>query len=295
MKERIAVLGAGGMMGFAIAQNLCRGGFEVRAWNRSLEKAEPLGEDGAVVCDSAAEAARGADLVLTMLADADVVLSVAEDAFGSAEADAQPIWLQTSTIGELGTERCQELAKEKGVVFVDAPVLGSKEPAQERKLVILASGPRELEERLKPVFDAIGQRTMWLGEAGAGSRLKLAINAWIGAVVEGGAEVLALAQALGCNPQHVLEALSGGPLDLPYLQMKAKKMLEGDFEPSFTLKLAAKDMRLASEAAERRELDLPLLNSVRRRFEQGAEDHGGDDMSATYLTLKPKAQAGAAA
>ena len=281
--ERIAVLGAGGMMGFPIAQNLCRGGFEVRAWNRSREKAEPLSKDGAVICVTPAQAADGADVVLTMLADGDVVAEVAEQALSGS---SRPIWLQTSTIGERSTQRCQEIAQQRGVAFVDAPVLGSKEPAQERKLVILASGPSELEQPLKPVFDAIGQRTMWLGEAGGGSRLKLAINAWIGAVVEGGAEVLALAEALGCDPNNVLEALSGGPLDLPYLNMKAKKMLAGDFEPSFTLKLAAKDMRLAAEAAERRDLDLPLLRSVRAQFEHGAEEHGDDDMSATYLALK---------
>lgn len=285
--ERVAVLGAGGMMGFAIARNLCAAGFEVRAWNRSREKAQPLSDDGAAICDSPAAAAAGADVVLTMLADADVVLSVAEQAFAQLDGGARPAWLQMSTIGEQGTERCLELARERGLQFVDAPVLGSKEPAAERKLVILCSGPDPLREPLAPLFEAIGQRTMALGEAGAGTRLKLAINAWIGAVVEGGAEVLALAEALGCDPNDVLEALAGGPLDLPYLRMKARKMLEHDFDPSFTLKLAAKDMRLASEAAARRELELPLLFSVRSRFEQGAEQHGEQDMSATYLTLAP--------
>ena len=289
--QRIAVLGAGGMMGFAIAQNLRRADFEVRAWNRSRDKAQPLAEDGAAIAEHPAEAAEGADLVLTMLADADAVLSVAGEAFDGAAAASSgggPVWLQMSTIGELGTERCQALTEQHDVAFVDAPVLGSKEPARERKLVILASGPGDLHDRLTPVFEAISQRTMWLGEAGNGSRLKLAINAWIGAVVEGGAEVLALAEALGCDPHDVLEALSGGPLDLPYLQMKAKKMLEGDFEASFALKLAAKDMRLAQEAAERRGVELPLLRSVRERFEHGAQEHGDEDMSATYLTLKPK-------
>lgn len=295
--ERIAVLGAGGMMGYAIAQNLCMAGFQVRAWNRSREKAEQLTDVGAVVCDSPGDAAEGVDVVLTMLADADAVVSVGAAAFAAEARTAQnephPIWLQMSTIGEEGTKRCQEIATAVGAPFVDSPVLGSKEPAKERKLVMLASGPDQLQDRLKPVFDAIGQRTMWLGEAGNGSRLKLAINAWIGAVVEGGAEVLALAEALGCDPKDVLEALSGGPLDLPYLQMKAKKMLEGDFDPSFTLRLAAKDMRLAHEAAERRDLDLPLLRSVRDRFEQAAKEHGEDDMSATYLTLKPSRGTGA--
>lgn len=291
--ERIAVLGAGGMMGFAMARNLCRAGFEVRAWNRSREKAQALAGDGAVVCGSPREAVEDADVALTMLADADVVLSVMYDALpDSRPADDRSgrrlVWMQASTIGEEGTRQCEELAKDRGVIFVDSPVLGSKEPAQQRKLVILASGPEEQRDRLQPVFEAIGKRTMWLGDAGNASRLKLAINAWIGAVVEGGAEVLALAEGLGCDPRQVLEALSEGPLDLPYLQMKAEKMLGRNFEPSFTLTLAAKDMRLASEAAERHELDLPVLRSVSERFRQAAEEHGDEDMSATYLTLRPE-------
>lgn len=285
--NRIALLGAGGMMGAAIARNLLAAGFAVNAWNRSREKAEPLGQDGAIVCDTPSQATEDADLMLTMLADADAVLAVAGDALSERREAGPRIWLQMSTIGEQGTTACQELARSRDVLFVDVPVLGSKEPARERKLVMLASGPAELQETLQPLFDAIGQRTMWVGEAGSGSRLKLAINAWIGAVVEGGAEVLALAQTLGCDPRAVLEALSGGPLDLPYLQMKARKMLDGDFEPSFTLKLAAKDMLLAEQAAQQRGLDLLLLRSVRERFEQGAQEHGGKDMSATYLTLRP--------
>lgn len=280
--NRVAVLGAGGAMGFEIARNLARGGFEVQAWNRSREKAEPLADDGATICESPTDAAREVDLLLTMLADADAVLEAAGDAL--ATADDNVIWLQMSTIGEQGTEQCIELAKERGVAFVDAPVLGSRQPAAERKLVILGSGPEELREPLAPLFEAISQRTMWIGEVGSSSRLKLAINAWIVTVVEGGAETLALAEGLGLDPRLVLEALSGGPLDLPYLQMKGKAMIERDFEPSFRLVLAAKDARLAQEAAERRDLDLPLLATIRHRLEEGIDAHGDEDMCVTYLT-----------
>lgn len=288
--KRVGVLGAGGTMGLGIARNLCRAGFEVRAWNRSREKAEPLSEDGAAICDSPAEAAAGSDLVLTMLVDGDAVLSAIADAFPETARDGgqtKAIWLQTSTIGDDGTGRCEQFAEAHGLDFVDAPVLGTKEPAMEGELVIMASGPSELREPLQPLFDAIGKRTMWLGEAGAGSRLKLVTNVWIGTVVEGGAEALALAAALGLEPNLFLEALSGGPLDLPYLQLKGQKMIEQDFEPSFKLRLAAKDARLAAEAAEQRDLDLPTVQSVRARLEQGIESHGDDDVSATYLTLAP--------
>jgi 3-hydroxyisobutyrate dehydrogenase len=284
--KTIAVLGAGGTMGFPIARNLARAGFEVRAWNRSEGKAEPLSEDGATVVGSPAEAAAGADAVLTVLADADAVLDSVGEALG-AQRPADGVWLQMSTIGEAGTERCIELACERGVSFVDAPVLGTRQPAEQAELVILASGPSELREQLASVFDAIGKRTMWVGEAGAGSRLKLATNSWILAIVEGAAETLALAEGLGLDPRLVLEAVAGGPLDLPYLQMKGMAIIERDFEPSFKLELAAKDAALVDEAARSHGLELPLVETIRARLEQGAGEHAGKDMSATYLTSAP--------
>jgi 3-hydroxyisobutyrate dehydrogenase len=287
--ERIAVLGAGGTMGSAIARNLAQAGFDVRAWNRSREKAEPLGDDGAQVTDTPAEAAHRATVVLTILADGDAVIGCMEGTDGvlRAEFGDRTIWLQMSTIGERATERCAELARDHSLEFVDAPVLGTKQPAEEGKLVIMASGPDQVRERLEPLFDAIGQRTMWVGEAGDGTRLKIATNTWIVAVVEGGAETFALAEGMGLDPQLVLDAIAGGPLDLPYLRMKGKAIMERDFEPSFRLALAAKDASLAEEAAERHGLDLPLLSTIRRRLEQGASEHGDRDMSATYLTSAP--------
>jgi 3-hydroxyisobutyrate dehydrogenase len=287
-KRTIAVLGAGGTMGFPIARNLAGAGFAVRAWNRSREKAEPLAADGAQIADTPAEAVEGADIVLTMLADSDAVLESMRVALEARPAEGA-VWLQISTIGEEGTERCQALAGEHGLEFVDAPVLGTKQPAEERKLVIMASGPAELEAQLAPIFDAIGQRTMWLGEAGSATRLKVAVNSWILSVVEGAAETLALAEGMGLDPGLVLEAVSGGSLDLPYLQMKGRAIIERDFEPSFKLALAAKDAALIEESAERHGLDLPLARTIHRRLAEGAIEHGDDDMAATFLTSAPKA------
>jgi 3-hydroxyisobutyrate dehydrogenase len=198
-----------------------------------------------------------------------------------------PVWLQMSTIGESGTERCAELASDRGIGFLDAPVLGTKQPAEDRKLVVLASGPSELHALAQPIFDAVGQRTMWLGPAGAGTRLKVALNNWILAIVEGAAETLALAEGLELDQQLVLDALAGGPLDLPYLQMKGKAIIERDFEPSFRLALAAKDASLIEESAARHGLDLPLARVIRERLAQGAERHPDEDMIATYLTSAP--------
>jgi 3-hydroxyisobutyrate dehydrogenase len=281
-KRTVAVLGAGGTMGLPMARNLARAGFGVRAWNRSTEKAAPLSEDGVAVCESTAEAVAGADVVLTILSDVSAVFEVVDGCLESFEQGA--VWLQMSTIGEEGTERCMALASDRGMPFVDAPVLGTKQPAEQGKLVVLASGEEKLRDRVQPLFDAVGQRTIWVGEAGTGTQLKVATNSWVLAVVESGAEALALAEGMGIDPKLVLEAVSGGPLDLPYLQMKGQAMLERSFEPAFKLKLAAKDAGLVEAAAQRHGLDLPLVTTIRQRLEQGAREHGEQDMSATYLT-----------
>lgn len=283
----VAFLGAGGLMGQPMARNLAGAGFEVRAWNRSRDKMEPLADEGVTLCDDQREAVEGADAVVTMLADADVILETLDDTLSHAAEDA--VWVQTSTVGIDGTQRLADLAGEAGVAFVDAPVLGTKAPAENGELVVLASGPEEVRAAVEPLFEAIGKKTLWVGEAGAGSRLKLVANAWVSSVVEATAETIALAEGLGVDPKQFLDAVSGGALDLPYLQAKGTSMIERQFEPAMKLALAAKDTRLIDEAAADHDLDLPMLRTIRHRFAEGAREHGDEDMAATYLTSTPKA------
>jgi 3-hydroxyisobutyrate dehydrogenase len=279
----IAVLGTG-VMGAPMARNLTRAGHEVRAWNRSPGKAEALRDDGVDVRDDPAAATAGADVVMTMLADADAVLDVARQ----ANVSGGQIWWQASTIGIEGIEQCAAIAEQTGAMLVDAPVLGTKLPAEEGKLVVLASGPDDALDTCRPLFDAVAQRTMRLGAAGTGTRLKLAVNLWVLVVTQGTAETIAFAQSLGLDPAWVLGALEGGALDLPYFRMKSKLMLDEDFPASFALALAAKDARLVAEAAERHAADLPIARAIAERFAQATEaGHGEEDMSATYRLSKP--------
>jgi 3-hydroxyisobutyrate dehydrogenase len=282
----VAVLGAGSTMGLPIARNIARAGIDVRGWNRTAEKAKPLEQDGAQVFDSPREAAQGAGVILTMLADAGAVIEGLQAAVEGARDGA--IWLQMSTIGETGTERCIELADEQSLTLIDAPVLGTKQPAEEGKLVVLASGPDEVRERVDPIFDAIAQKTMWVGKAGAGTLLKMVANSWVLTVTEGTAETIALAEGLGLDPELLLEAIEGGTLDLPYLRIKAKAIMERSFEPAFRLTLAAKDARLIEESAQRHDIDVPLFSTIRRRLAEGAKEHGDEDFSATYWTSAPQ-------
>jgi 3-hydroxyisobutyrate dehydrogenase len=259
------------------------------AWNRTREKAEPLSELGGRIVDTPAEAGAGSDVIVTMLTDGDAVLEAMQGDDGAlSQAGEGCVWVQMSTIGERATQRCIELAQAAGVGFVDAPVSGTKQPAAEGKLVVMASGPQELRERVQPVFDAVGGRTLWVGdEPGAGTRLKLVTNAWLVAVAEGVAETIALAEGLGLDPALFLEAIDGGPLESPYARMKAKAMIDRDFTPSFALKLATKDAVLAVQSARERGLDLPVLEAISERMQQAVPEHGDEDLSATFLMSAP--------
>lgn len=284
--ETIAVLGAGGTMGLPMTRNMARAGLTVRAWNRTQKKASPLAADGVQVFDTPAEAVRGAGIVVTMLADAAAVISAAEEALPGIDETTDPhtVWLQMSTIGEPGTQACEKLANASGIGFVDAPVLGTREPAERGELVVLESGPEEARPRVQQVFDAIGHRVIRVGQAGAGTRLKLVLNSWLLSVVEAGAETIALAEGLGIDPGLFFAAIDGGALDLPYLRTKGSAIAARDFRPSFRLALAAKDATLVAEAALAHGLDLPLFDTIAERLLAGAVEHGDEDFSATYMT-----------
>ena len=277
----VALLGTG-TMGAGMAASIARAGLPLRVWNRSREKAEPLAGVGALVADSPAEAVEGADLVLTMLFDADAVAATMEQARASLAPGA--VWVQQSTVGVEGSDRLVALARDLGIAYVDAPVLGTRKPAEDGALVVLASGPQDVRERVTPVFDAIGSRTLWLGAAGEASRLKLAANAWVITLVEGIAESLALTRSLGLDPHLFLQAVAGGAMDAPYVQLKGTAMIEGDFAPSFSIDGAAKDGDLIVAAARGAGVELAVVEAARDHLARArAAGHGGQDVSATYL------------
>jgi 3-hydroxyisobutyrate dehydrogenase len=281
----VAVLGTG-VMGGPMARNIARSGLTVRAWNRTTDRARPLERDGATVAERPQDAVLGADVAMTMLADAAATLQVAEAILPALSADA--VWLQAGTIGIDATEQCAELAQRHGVAFLDAPVLGTLKPAQDGTLTVLASGPDDAVSRCDPIFRAVGARTVRLGVAGQATRLKLAVNAWVLALTEGTAEAVALAKGLGLELSHMLDALDGGPTDSPYFRAKSKLMDDGEYPVSFTLRLAAKDARLMERAAERAGVDLPLVRAVSERLAAAVEaGYGEEDMAATYRLSAP--------
>jgi 3-hydroxyisobutyrate dehydrogenase len=279
----VAVLGTG-TMGAPMARNLAKAGFEVCVWNRTRERAKALQGARIRAVDRVPDAISGADFVITMLTDGAAV----EGAVGGGLDDfGAAVWLQMSTLGVAATERLVASAKAHAITFVDAPVLGTRQPAEQGELTILASGPQNVRDRCAPPFDAVGSRTFWLGAAGAGTRMKLVTNAWLVGLVAALAESIALAEGMDLDPSDFLKILEGHPLGSPYAQLKGKAMIERDFTPSFALRLARKDVGLVLEAAERAGMDPVITRAVAKQFDDAIEQgHGDEDIAAARYGVR---------
>jgi 3-hydroxyisobutyrate dehydrogenase len=248
--EAVAVLGIGAM-GHGMAMSALRAGIPTIVWNRTPEPTHDLAARGAQVADSAADAARRAKVVVTMVTDADAVMSIARDQGMLGALAPGAIWVQMSTIGVVGIDRVAALvsAERPDVTLLDAPVSGSKDPAEEGMLTVFASGPEGVRPRVTTLFDALGQRTVWVGPVGAGTRLKLVANTWLAFGAEALAASVALGRQLGLTTETVAEGIVGGPLVSPWQAAKLPRIATNDFSPQFALSLALKDVHLALQAA----------------------------------------------
>jgi 3-hydroxyisobutyrate dehydrogenase len=280
--EIVAFLGLG-RMGHAMATSALRAGLPTVVWNRELEATKDLADRGADVAQTAADAAARAGIVVTMVTNADAVMSIATDR-GMLDALAPgAIWAQMSTIGVAGIERVGTLVESRrhDVTVLDAPVSGSKEPAEQGKLTIFASGPDDARRRVAPLFDALGQRTVWVGAFGAGSRLKLVNNTLLAFTAEGLAASIGLAHELGLDTGTVIEALGGGPLMSPWEAAKLQRIAKDEYSPQFALSLALKDVHLALEAVDPERFE--AFASLAREWER-AVDHGLGNQDVTVVT-----------
>jgi 3-hydroxyisobutyrate dehydrogenase len=277
----VAILGAG-IIGAAMARNTTRAGIDTAVFNRSPERLKPLAADGIATHTDAAAAVAGRDVVLSVLSDAAVTLEIITPllpAIGRSGA----VWLQCATVGIDGIEDVIAAAAVAGVPLVDVPVSGTKTPAEQGQLVMLASGDKEAADFAAPVLDAVGGRTVWLGEAGNGSRMKLATNDWVLTQTVMLAESIRLCGALGLRPEDFLQAIDGAPVGSIYAQAKGRMMLEREFPPNFPLEHGAKDTGLIVAAARAAGLRLPLAEGTHERFSAAlADGRGKQDVSAVF-------------
>jgi 3-hydroxyisobutyrate dehydrogenase len=273
-------------MGHGMAASLLRAGIPTIVWNRSAAATRDLAERGAVVAETAADAAGRAAVVVTMVTDSDAVLSIAHDQGMLAALAPGAVWVQMGTIGVAGTERVAAMAaaERPDVLLVDAPVSGSKDPAEQGQLTIFASGPAAARPRVAGLFDAVGQRTIWVGEVGAGSRLKLVNNTLVAFAAEGVASSMALAGRLGLGTGQVLEALGGSPLVSSWQAAKLQRIAAGEFSAQFGLSLALKDVRLALQAADSDRF--AALGGLAEEWQQAVDAGlGGQDLTVVTRVL----------
>ncbi|WP_380178233.1 NAD(P)-dependent oxidoreductase [Kalamiella sp. sgz302252] len=283
-RPAVAVLGLGAM-GHAFAANLLKKDLVVSGWNRTKSRGEDLQQAGLRLADTPQQAVEQADVVISMLANAEITQEVLSKALSSFKQGA--ILVQMGTIGVEATEKLlTTMAKERpDVIVLDAPVSGTKAPAENAQILVLASGDREKAQAAEPVFAAISKGVKWLGEAGAASRMKLVVNAWLISMVQGLAESTQMAEEFGFTPDQFWDVLDGGPLAAPYAKAKLGMIEEGSYEPQMQLTWALKDARLALAAAK--ESRLPGLNVTAKLWQEAVDAGYGDkDLSVIYRYLQ---------
>jgi 3-hydroxyisobutyrate dehydrogenase len=274
------VLGTG-IMGAAMARSLARDGHDVAVWNRTAARARAAEAERITAYPTVGEAVGEAEVVLTVVYDADSVLGLTAEIAESLGADA--VWAQVSTVGPEGIRRIADAAAPVSDRLLDAPVLGTRQPAEDGNLVVLVSGPAPARERAQAAFDAIGSRTMAVGdEVGPASALKLVCNSWVASVNTGVAQAVGFAEALDLDPQLFLEAIRGGPTDSGYAQLKGSMMVEQRWDvPSFALDSVVKDVGLMVDTARDSGYPDELLATLLALYDRASERGYGDaDMAA---------------
>ncbi len=285
--SRVGLLGVG-LMGSAMAHRLLNEGIQVVAWDVDPGHIQALEQRGASIASSAGEVVSAADVVITMLPTAEIVLSVVEPLL--SQWPEATIWLQMSSVGAAESDHLTQAAAASNVTLIDAPVSGSTHPAEEGKLTILASGPDSARTRVERVLAALGSRIQWVGEAGMGSRLKLAANHWMITMVAGLAETMHLCELMGLDQQQFVTLLEGGPLGSSYGLQKLGEMRDHAYPAGFPVRLAVKDLNLVREVADSAHVDMPVLDAVFGRMSAVSGRHGDDDLAAVY-ELSPEAAA----
>ena len=279
----VAVLGLGAM-GHAFAANLLKKGFTVYGWNRTPGRGDDLLSEGLIVRETAAQAASDAQVIIAMLTDGDATLA--------AIRAVAPSFQQGATFCQMGTIGIQETADaiallealRPDMLYLDAPVSGTKAPAENAQILVMASGDASRASDAQQVFDAISRGTQWYGDAGNSQKMKLVINAWLISMMQGVAESMQLAKQFGFTPGQLWETLEGGPLAAPYVKGKLEMIRKEDYTPQMQLQHALKDARLALENAPQG--TMPMMADIVDMWTQASQ--GGlaeQDLAAVYAWL----------
>ena len=261
-----------GIMGSRMAANLQKADLELIIYNRTREKAEALIKEGAEWCDTPAQLAQKVDILFTMLAHPDAVCQVAFGDNGYIEnMKPHAIWVDCSTVNPSFSKAMAAEAQKRQIRYVDAPVLGTKKPAQEGHLVFYVGGEKEDIETLMPFFKIMGKAVKHIGDHGMGASFKMVVNLLVAQNIIIFSEAVALGRALGFSREMLFEMLLDGPMTAPYLSLKRPKIEEGIYEADFPLKWMHKDLHLVALTAYEKGVALPTTNVAKEVFLQAKQ------------------------
>lgn len=280
-----------GLMGSGMARNLLAAGYPLTVYNRSREKAEALRAEGAAVASTPAEAAQGAEVVISMVADDDASRAVWLEEGGALErVDAGAVLVESSTVTVGWVRELRAAAEARGVALLDAPVTGSRDQAAAGELLFLVGGEQAALGRVRTVLEAMSRDILHVGPGGSGATLKLINNFLCGVQIASLAEAVAMVERAGLDRERAMVMLIGGAAGSPLVKSLANRMATRDYTPHFVLELMGKDLRYAAGEAERLGLTLETAPAAREVIERGvAAGYGDQDMAAVVEQFRKQA------
>ncbi len=287
MDQTIGLIGLG-IMGTAMARNLVRAGFRVTVNNRSPEKAEVLTALGAKMAPTPKALAAGSDIILCMVTGAEAIQDILQGPEGALQSlDGTKVFINMSTVSPNFARELGTILAPTSVRYIDAPVSGSKKPAEEGTLIILAGGVEADVEQMAPIFAAIGKKTVYCGPAGQGSMMKMAVNLLLGIMMEGIAEAMRLGVAGGLAGEAILDVILSGPLQCPFFQMKSELLKSESFPAQFPLKHMTKDLKAIVDTAHEVGVPVPVAHTLLPLYRSAVRrGHGESDVAAILDLLK---------
>ena len=273
-----------GIMGSRMARNLLAGGYDLTVYNRTADKAEALVSKGAKWAAAPSALASKVDVLFTMLPTPEVVQTMAVDGDGFLGALPRgALWVDCSTVHPGFARRMAGMAGTNGVRYLDAPVAGTKGPAESGELVFFVGGKAEDLEAARPLLACMGKKILPMGGPGQGAAMKMLVNLMLGSAMAAYSEAMVLGEALGFSQATIAETILDSPVAAPFLKLKQSLIDRNDFEAHFPLRWMRKDLHLAAQTAYERNVALPALNSVKELYALAEQRGlGEEDFAAIY-------------
>lgn len=275
-------------MGKAMAANLLKAGFNVTVWNRNTAKCEELVSLGARQGATPKEVAAHCDITFAMVSDPEAALALCQGPDGvAAGIGAGRGYVDMSTVDDNTSQTISDLISQAGGRLLEAPVSGTKKPAEDGTLIILAAGDASLYQDALPAFEVMGKMSPYLGDVGQGANMKLVVNMMMGGMLSIFSEGMALGQKAGLDGQQILDIVDAGAMANPMFKGKGAMLLNEDYTTSFPLKHMQKDLRLAIALGDQLEQPLPTAAIANEAFKQAIKAGLADsDIAAVYKVIK---------